>query len=350
VLFCFSAVTGKDGSPTGVVWRGEAPITCSVKRNRSKSHIILTTPPNLPCSNNNFSPQPSESTSDGRASTTLSLLCHHDRSNSFFPYRTSKTEYLFLLCSRFASTRTDTPLNTCGHGSDPETSACPRQHLLAAARPRFCLLSRQSQHSRTPRHRHQLGYPIPHHGTCYLTLPRRSHALACAPTPHHGCMPRRQHWLCHPVLRYGTYLTLPRRSHAPAFAATPPLQRPRALAFAAKHILGGLPLRRSLPQTFSAGLHSGIHCHSTYSAGSRFGVCCHSTSPMAATSVPFKLNHATTDFNECTLFSLLRRVWSVFRFPWCIYFFWQTGKMGAPWGWYSVEEHTKPVVLKCIRS
>jgi len=24
--------------------------------------------------------------------------------------------------------------------------------------------------------------------------------------------------------------------------------------------------------------------------------------------------------------------------------------MGAPWGWYGEEEHTKPVVLKCNRS
>jgi len=41
VLFCFSVVTGKDGSPTGVVRQGGAHITCSVKHNRSKSHIIL---------------------------------------------------------------------------------------------------------------------------------------------------------------------------------------------------------------------------------------------------------------------------------------------------------------------
>jgi len=44
--FCFLGentflAEGKNGSPMGVVWRGGAHITCSVKRNRSKSHIIL---------------------------------------------------------------------------------------------------------------------------------------------------------------------------------------------------------------------------------------------------------------------------------------------------------------------
>jgi len=38
------------------------------------------------------------------------------------------------------------------------------------------------------------------------------------------------------------------------------------------------------------------------------------------------------------------------RFLWCVYFFWRTGKMGAPRGWYSEEERTKPVVLKRIGS
>jgi hypothetical protein len=33
----------------------------------------------------------------------------------------------------------------------------------------------------TPQHQHRLGYPIPHHGTRYLTIPRRLHAQACAP-------------------------------------------------------------------------------------------------------------------------------------------------------------------------
>jgi len=44
--FCFLGVNmfsaeGKDGSPMGVVRQGGVHITCSVKRNRSKSHIIL---------------------------------------------------------------------------------------------------------------------------------------------------------------------------------------------------------------------------------------------------------------------------------------------------------------------
>jgi len=43
--FCFLGANtfsaeGKDGSPMGVMWRGGAHITCSVKHNRSKSHII----------------------------------------------------------------------------------------------------------------------------------------------------------------------------------------------------------------------------------------------------------------------------------------------------------------------
>ena len=141
------------------------------------------------------------------------------------------------------------------------------QHILAAAGPRSCLLSRQSQHGRPPRHRHRLGHPVPRHGTCYLTLPRRSRAPACA--------------------------------------ATPPLQRLRAPAFAATHLLGGVALRCWLPHTFTAGSRFSVGCHPIYSAGSRFGVCCFSTSPTAATSVPFKLNDTTTEFNECTRFSLL---------------------------------------------
>jgi hypothetical protein len=36
VLFCFSAVTGKDGNPMGVVRRGGAHKTCSVK-----AHLIV---------------------------------------------------------------------------------------------------------------------------------------------------------------------------------------------------------------------------------------------------------------------------------------------------------------------
>ena len=37
------------------------------------------------------------------------------------------------------------------------------------------------------------------------------------------------------------------------------------------------------------------------------------------------------------------------RFLWCVYSFWQTGKMGAPRGWYGEDERTKPLVLKLIR-
>jgi len=121
--------------------------------------------------------------------------------HSFFPCGARATENLILLRSRFVSTRMDTLLNTCGHGSDPEKSARPRQHILAAARPRYCLLSHQSQRGCTLRHRHRLRYPIPCHSTHYLTLPRRSRAPACAPTLHHGCAPRHRHQLCHPVSR-----------------------------------------------------------------------------------------------------------------------------------------------------
>jgi len=40
-----------------------------------------------------------------------------------------------------------------------------------------------------PRHRYRLGYPIPCHGTRYLTLPRRSCTPVCTPTQLHGCAP-----------------------------------------------------------------------------------------------------------------------------------------------------------------
>jgi len=141
------------------------------------------------------------------------------------------------------------------------------QHILAAAGPCSCLLSRQSQYGRPPRYRYRLGHPVLRHSTCYLTLPRRS----CAP----------------------------------AFAATPPLQRLHAPVFAATHLLGGLALQCWLPHTFTAGSRSSVGCHPTYLAGSHFSICCFSTSPTAATSAPFKLNDTATEFNECTRFSLL---------------------------------------------
>jgi len=49
----------------------------------------------------------------------------------------------------------------------------------------------------------------------HLTLPRRSRAPAYAPTPHYGCAPRHRHRLGYPIPRHGTrYLTIPRRSRA----------------------------------------------------------------------------------------------------------------------------------------
>jgi len=86
-------------------------------------------------------------------------------------------------------------------------------------------------HGCTPRHRHRLGYPIPRHGTRYLTLPWRSRAPPCAPTQHQGYAPRHRHRLCHPVPRHGTrYLTLPRRSRA--LACAPVKILPRLLRWA----------------------------------------------------------------------------------------------------------------------
>ena len=151
--------------------------------------------------------------------------------------------------------RTDTQLNTCWHCSDPQKSAHPRQHILAAAGPRSCLLNRQSQHGRAPGHRHRLGYPISSHGTSYLTLLWQSRAPACAPTPPHGCAP--WHWhrlshgsplrhLSHPslaVARSGVGCHPPtRQARALALAATPPSRWPRAPAFAATHLVDGLAL------------------------------------------------------------------------------------------------------------
>jgi len=236
--------------------------------------------------------------------------------HSFFPCRTRATENLILLCSCFASTRTDIALNTCGHGSDPEKSARPRQHILAAAGPRSCLLSRQSQHGCAPQHRHRLGYPIPCQGTRYLTLPRRSYAPACAPTQHHGCVPRHRHRLCHLVPRHGTcYLTLSRQSQAwsPATttsstSSTSSTSRLRATASASALSPGSQP-RHPLPHTSSAVTRSGVRSHSTSrlratasasalspgspprhplphtsSAVARSGVRCHPTSSEAAHS------------------------------------------------------------------
>jgi len=235
-----------------------------------------------------------------------------------------------------------------------------------------------TQHrSCAPRHRHRLCHPVPRHGTHYLTLPRRLRAPACSPTQHRGCAPGHRHRLCHPVPRHVTrYLTLPRRSRAwphatttsstsstsststsrlrataPASAWLPdspprhPLPHissavtglvPRyyhllhllhllhlhltvarhgtgiglvtrfpATAPTPSHFLGGRALRRSLPPHLFRGRALRRLLPHTFSAGSRFGVCCFSTSPMAAASAPFKLNDTTTDFNECTRFSLL---------------------------------------------
>jgi len=66
-----------------------------------------------------------------------------------------------------------------------------------------------------PQHRHRLGYPIPHHGTRYLTLLQRSRVPACALTQHHGCVPWYQHRLGYLIPCHGTcYLTIPQRSRA----------------------------------------------------------------------------------------------------------------------------------------
>jgi len=108
-----------------------------LKRDRSKSNIILTTP------------QPSAQQQQllptairvylwwPRASTTPPLSCHRDRSNYFFPCQARATEHLNLLHSCFASTRTDTPLNTCGHGSDCYTQRAgdtPRHAISMTSR------------------------------------------------------------------------------------------------------------------------------------------------------------------------------------------------------------------------
>jgi len=118
-------------------------------------------------------------------------------------------------------------------------------------------------------------------------------------------------------------------------SSTSSTPRPRATASASALLPGSLLRHQS---------HTSL-------AIARSGVCCHSTFPMDATSALFKLNDITTDFSELirqqrvpfifTVFSCcLRRARFVFQFqfPWCAYFFWRIGKMGAPRGWYGKEE------------
>jgi len=144
------------------------------------------------------------------------------------------------------------------------------------------------------RHRHRLGYPIPHHGTRYLTFPQQSRAWSPATTTSstsstsstatsrlHTTAPASA-WLPDSLPRH----PLPHTSLAVARSGVRALRRSLP-----PHLFRGGALRRLLPHTFSAG--------------SRFGVCCFSTSPTAAASAPFKHNDTTTDFNECTRFSLL---------------------------------------------
>jgi len=100
------------------------------------------------------------------------------------------------------------------------------------------------------------------HGHGPLLLPPAPPAPP-APPPPYGCVPRHRHRLCHPVPHHGTrYLTLPRRLRSLACAATPSLQWLCAPAFVATHLLGGLALRYWLSHMFAVGLHSGIDCHS----------------------------------------------------------------------------------------
>ena len=120
--------TGKMGAPWG--WYGEEERTKPVvlKRNRSKSNIILTTPPNLPRSNNNFSPRPSESTSGGRGRLQHFLYrAIMTDSTLSFPVMLARQKPSFFSVRVFASTRTDAYTKVRGHGSDPERSARPRQ-------------------------------------------------------------------------------------------------------------------------------------------------------------------------------------------------------------------------------
>ena len=151
-----------------------------------------------------------------------------------------------------------------------------------------------------------------------------------------------------------------------------------ATASATSHFLSGRALWRSLPPHLFRGCVLQRLLPHTFSAGSRSSVGCHTRSwraraPALAATPPTWRAHASafatspppqrlpsrrrSNLTLPRLSSLnvlvsrcLRRTCFVFRFPWCVYFFWRTGKMGAPWGWYGEEERIKPVVLKRIRS
>jgi len=128
---------------------------CSPERNRNTLNIILTTPPNLPRSNNNnFSPRPSESTSDGRGHLQH-FLCRAIATDPTlsFPVARARQKTTTSLWSRLLRRRDQTPpQKPRGHGFDPEKSAKPTPtHTSATAGPLSWLPATNHNPSRRPR-------------------------------------------------------------------------------------------------------------------------------------------------------------------------------------------------------
>jgi len=232
----------------GVVRRGGAHITCSVKRNRSKSHIILTTPPNPPRSNNN-------NFSHGHQSLALMAEGIYNTS-SVVP---SRQMQLFLSQSRVHDRKPySSPFSFC-----VDANGYPAQHLLA-------LLGPSKVCPPTPTHLGCSRTPLLS-AKPPITTWSRARASASA------WLPDFQPW--HQLPRTSLAVTRSSlRSHSTsrlrAMALASPFTRfPAAAPFSP--FLGGRTLWRWLPPTYSAGSRSGVGCHPTFSMAARSRVCCH---------------------------------------------------------------------------
>ena len=232
----------------GVVRRGGAHITCSVKRNRSKSHIILTTPPNPPRSNNN-------NFSHGHQSLALMAEGIYNTS-SVVP---SRQMQLFLSQSRVHDRKPySSPFSFC-----VDANGYPAQHLLA-------LLGPSKVCPPTPTHLGCSRTPLLSAKPPITTWSRaRASASAWLPDfqpwhqlPHTSLAVTRSSLRSHSTSRLRAMALASPFTRFPAAAPFSPFLGGRTLwRWLPPHLLDGRALPRLLPHTLSTGSRSGDGCH-----------------------------------------------------------------------------------------